>query len=209
MTRYKNNAISNINMKILAFTDIHESKTKIASILKEAKNVDLLVCCGDFTYFGHDTKGVLSALNKLDKPVILIHGNHENEDEVETLCNKFKNIKFIHNKVYYLGNFAFFGHGGGGFSHIDKELERLTKDVKKKVDKSKKLIFLTHAPPYGTKLDDIPFYGHVGCQSITKAILELKPIIHLSGHIHETEGKKDKIGATLSLNPGKGKIITL
>ena len=209
MTRYKNNVIPNKGMKILAFTDIHESKTKIENIIKEAKNVDLLICCGDFTYFSHDIKGVLTTLNKLDKPILLIHGNHENEDEVAILCKKFKNIKFIHNKVYYLGNFAFFGHGGGGFSHKDKELDMLSKDVKKKIDKTKKLIFLTHAPPYGTKLDNHPFHGHVGCQSITKAIMELKPIIHLSGHIHETEGKKDKIGNTISLNPGKGKIITL
>ena len=196
-------------MKILAFTDIHENKAKIANILESARKVDLLVCCGDFTYFGHNTKGILSALAKANKPLILIHGNHEEAHEVKKACETIKNITYIHNKVYILGDFAFFGHGGGGFSYTDRELDLLTKEVKKKLDKTKKLIFITHAPPFGTKVDLQPFYGHVGCQSIVKSIIELKPILHLCGHIHETEGKRDKIGNTITLNPGKGKIITL
>ena len=49
-------------MKILAFTDIHENKVKINTILKTAKDVDMLICCGDFTYFGHNTKGIIATL---------------------------------------------------------------------------------------------------------------------------------------------------
>lgn len=196
-------------MKILAFTDIHENKVKISSIIKTAKDVDLLICCGDLTYFSHNLKGIIAALAKAGKPLIIIHGNHEGAQELKKICENFKNVIYLHNKVYITGNFAFFGHGGGGFSYVDGELDKITKELKKKLDKTKKLIFITHAPPFGTRTDLQPHYGHVGCQSITKSIVELKPILHLSGHIHETEGKRDKIGNTITLNPGKGKIITL
>ncbi len=196
-------------MKILAFTDIHENKAKIANILENAKKADLLVCCGDFTYFGRNIKGILSKLAKSGKPLIIIHGNHEEAHELKKACESFKNVIYIHNKIYILGDFAFFGHGGGGFSYTDEQLDAITKEVKKKLDKTKKLIFITHAPPFGTKVDSQPFYGHVGCQSVMKSILELNPILHLCGHIHETEGKKDRIGKTITLNPGKGKIIAL
>ncbi|MDP4012532.1 MAG: metallophosphoesterase [Candidatus Nanoarchaeia archaeon] len=196
-------------MKILAFTDIHENKIKIDQIIKKAKEVDLLICCGDFTWFGNDTEGVISKIAKTKKPWILLYGNHESPKEVEKIAKKYDNVIFLDDELYTFGDFQFFAHGGGGFSYRDKVLESKVKDLKKKLDKKKRLIFLTHAPPYGTKLDIMPFPGHVGCQSITKAILELQPILYMCGHIHECEGNKDKIGKTLALNPGRGKVIII
>jgi len=183
-------------MKILAFTDIHESKSKIDQILKKSKDVDLLICCGDFTYFENDLKGVIKALAKANKPTIILHGNHEYAPNVKAICEKYDNMIFLNDSLYTFGNLQFFAHGGGGFSYTDKKLEVIAKKIEPKLDKSKKLIFITHAPPYGTKLDLLPFPGHVGCQSIVKVIIDLKPVIHLSGHLHENEGKKDKIGNT-------------
>lgn len=210
MVKYKSATVYLFTMKILAFTDIHESKIKIDQIISKAKEVDILVDCGDFTRFGNDTKGVITKIAKTKKPFILIHGNHENPEEVKEICEKFDNVFFIHDKLYTIGNLQFFGHGGGGFSHRDKRLELIVPKVKQKLDKTKRLIYLNHAPPYGTKLDHMPPpFGHVGCTSVTKAIIELKPVIFLSGHIHETEGQKQKIGNTIALNPGRGKVITL
>ena len=70
-------------------------------------------------------------------------------------------------------------------------------------------ILVTHQPPYKTALD--PIYGeHVGSTSIRKFIKEHQPDYCITGHIHENEGKTDKLGKTIIVNPGPaGKIIEI
>jgi len=196
-------------MKILAFTDIHSNSNYIDIILKKSKkhNPDLLVCSGDLTYFGIKLNFVLKRLNSIKKPLILIHGNHEDEDEVTVLCSKYPNLIYLHKQVYDFKDYRFIGYGGLGFSRTTKSLEKFV--LSKKIE-GKKHILIFHQPPYGTKLDDIPFLGYVGNKSITKMIKLVKPVLALSGHIHETFNKKDKIGNSLLINPGqKGKIISI
>jgi len=78
---------------------------------------------------------------------------------------------------------------------------------KEKITK-KKIILITHGPPYKTKLDYIDYLKeYVGCKSYTTFIKKYKPILALSGHIHETFGKKDKTGQTEIINPGANGMI--
>jgi len=75
--------------------------------------------------------------------------------------------------------------------------------------KNSKVVLITHGPPYGTRCDLMP-QGHVGCKTYTKVDKELKPILHICGHLHETDSRRDKIGNTLVINPGAaGKIIRI
>jgi Icc-related predicted phosphoesterase len=75
--------------------------------------------------------------------------------------------------------------------------------------KKDKVILVTHAPPYNTKVDRIN--GNLcGNKSIRNFISEVKPVLAVCGHLHETAGKRDKIGKTLVINPGyKGMVIDL
>ena len=75
-------------MKILAFTDSHGSRTALTKIKQKAKKADYVLCCGDFTIFSNGTQTFLKEFNKIKKPFILIHGNHEGEDEVRKLVKK-------------------------------------------------------------------------------------------------------------------------
>ena len=73
----------------------------------------------------------------------------------------------------------------------------------------KKLVFITHAPIYKTKLDYI-YKEHRGCKSSRKFVEKFKPVLTLCGHFHETENKSDKINETLIINPGhKGSLIEI
>lgn len=46
-------------------------------------------------------------------------------------------------------------------------------------------ILITHGPPFG-KLDYVPYNNiNVGCEELMKRVEEIKPKIHLYGHIHE------------------------
>jgi Icc-related predicted phosphoesterase len=50
-------------------------------------------------------------------------------------------------------------------------------------------ILITHSPAYGI-LDYAPIGGHVGCEELYRKIAEVKPKIHVCGHIHDGYGQK-------------------
>ncbi len=191
-------------MKILAFTDMHGNADSFKKIKKKAERADLIICAGDFTYFESRMEKILAAMDKLGKKVLLIHGNHEDERNVEKACGKMKNIVFLHKKAHRFNDYLFTGFGGMGFSQKDDEFEKYAQ----KFENKKKIILVTHAPPYNTKLDNL--FSHNGNKSITSFIKKAKPILAICGHFHELFGKKDMIKTTLIINPGpEGRIIKI
>lgn len=196
-------------MKILAFSDMHGNKSALRSIIKRGKkkDIDLLICAGDFSIFSGGAEDILSRLNKINKPVLLIHGNHEDDDELRKRCKLFKNCYFIHDRKFKVKDYVFIGYGGGGFSYRDKSLEKKISKFKKGLDK-KKVVVVTHAPPYKTKIDKI-HKEHAGSKSVRKMIESLKPVLAISGHLHECVGE-DKIDGSRVVNPGyKGRVINV
>ena len=94
---------------------------------------------------------------------------------------------------------------------VDKHFNKVGKKFEKKVKKSKdkKIILVTHAQPYKTKIDRI-MDEPCGNKSIKKFILKVKPDLVIAGHLHENAGKEDKIGKIKLINPGPfGKIINI
>ncbi|MBW2968835.1 metallophosphoesterase family protein [Candidatus Woesearchaeota archaeon] len=194
-------------MKILSFTDTHENLTALRRIEKQASKADVLVCAGDITIFETHIDAMMKRLGKIKKPILIIPGNHETPAVLRKYCSFYKNMRFIHNKLYKFQEYYFLGWGGGGFSQIEKEFEKL---IKKTNIHGKKVILVTHAPPYNTKLDVIS-KKHYGSKSITRYIQKNKNIIlHICGHFHENQGRQDKINQTKIINPGPaGEIILI
>lgn len=198
-------------MKLLAFVDPHLNKIALNKIKEKAikHKPDLLVCCGDITFFGQGLDKVGKFLNDLNIKILIIPGNHESTQEIKSLCSKYKNLINIHKGLFQYKEFSFFGWGTGGFSYIEEEFERLVKQFKKEVPKIKKLIFVTHAPIHGTSTDVLS-NKHLGCKSTRKFIEDFQPVLVLCGHFHETFNKQDKIKKSLILNPGPfGTIIEI
>ena len=192
-------------MKILAFVDLHGSIKSLKKIKQKAKQADILVCAGDLSIFGTEQDLIMAELDNIGKKILILHGNHESEEETKALCTLFENLEFIHKKTYEFQGVVFIGWGGGGFSLIDKRFEKFTDKIKKKI-KGKKTVLITHAPPYNTKTDYI-YKQHSGNKSIRKFIEITQPKIAICGHLHETAGKKDKIKNSLVINPGPEGII--
>ena len=199
-------------MKILAFTDTHGSLLALRRIEQKVRiqKPDLLVCSGDVSIFEHGILGIMRRLNKLNKKIIMVHGNHEDDSTFRKLSRIFKNVIFIHKNYFIEGNILFLGYGGGGFSVVDKEFENIAKIKFKKIiqkNKNKKIILVTHAPPYKTNLDKL-IQGHCGNKSIRNFVQKNKIDFLICGHLHENFGREDKIGKTKAINPGPfGKII--
>ncbi len=189
-------------VKVLFFSDFHNQEVFRYDLDLKAEEADLIVCAGDFTIFESDIEDVLSWMNSWGKKVLLIHGNHESESTVRSLVKDYPNLRFIHGSRFRFRGIDFLGWGGGGFSDVDEGLLRKI-PIWERLDGKK--VFVSHAPPFGTKLD---YLGeHVGNHTIRKAIKLLKPLVAVSGHIHETAGEKDHLGKSLLLNPGPSGVI--
>ena len=144
-------------MRILAFVDVHGSLRAIEILKKKAKQADVLVCAGDISIFEQNLDDLVFRLNEFGKRVLMIPGNHETEEELEKICSRFKNMRYLHKKDIRMGGYLFIGYGGGGFALVDPEFEGWSK----RYEKEKNLILITHAPPYKTKVD-VVFKKHHG-----------------------------------------------
>jgi len=194
-------------MKIFAFTDCHCEDRLDSKLIDNSKEAELIVCAGDFTTFGRNIDKIMKDFSKFNKPVLIIHGNHEEGEDFKKF--NISNVRYLHKKFYIKDNFVFFGYGGGGFSERYTDLEELIPKIKEK-SKGKKLIVITHAPVYGTTTDFSDWAGHVGSKSALKLIKETKPALFICGHMEENSGQIDNVGKTIIINPGdEGKLIEI
>ncbi|MAG50055.1 hypothetical protein CL621_00245 [archaeon] len=195
-------------MKILAFVDLHGNKLFLNEIIERAKREKphLIICAGDLSDWGRNLNSILSKINKIGILTLIIHGNHESEEELTKIIKPLKSIIFLHGSSYKINKYIFFGYGGGGFALEDKKLEKIIKKVKT-IKKRSKIILVTHAPPYNTTLDRLDHMGHLGSKSIRKFIEEVNPVLNICGHLHENTGNVDKIKRTKIINPGNGAIL--
>jgi len=207
-----NSTASISTLKLLCFADLHESLSgmrKLETMVRKEMPA-VVVCAGDYTVFEQHIEQMMNWLQKLPVPVLLIHGNHEEEAVVRTMCKSRHNITFLHKKLVMKDGVLFVGYGGGGFEHKDPEFERFAKDHEDKIKSAEKVVLVTHGPPHGTKLDHI-WGDSVGNKSYAAFLKQHKnAVLGVSGHIHETAGKQDMIGTATVINPGpQGKVIVI
>ncbi len=195
-------------MKLLAFVDTHEDPTVFArfrEVIAEEK-IDVACCAGDFTIFGRGTEAVLAEMNTLGVPVVLIHGNHEDEEEVVEALEGKENLHWAHGRIVDLVGVRFFGFGGHGFRKEEPELEELERQHAGEFTQN--TIILSHAPPYGTTLDEAGPGWHVGNESLTGLLRRRRPMLLLCGHIHQCFHQRERVLKTLCINPGPdGEIV--
>lgn len=190
-------------MKAIAFSDLHGDKKALQSIISASKKADILLCSGDLTSFQQGLNGILRKLNSIKKPVVIIPGNHEGPRFLREMCRKFPNIKDIHKESCIVGNLLIIGYGSGGFLQREPDFIPARKRFSKliKAHPEKKVVMLTHAPPYGTRLDKIR-REHRGNKDISDFIKKNRVEVLICGHFHENAGIVEKIGKTVAMNPG-------
>jgi len=202
-------------MKILAFTDLHSNKKVLKELIKKARkyNPDILISSGDLSNFGVGLKEVLIELNAIGKPVFVIPGNHETSSEINSIkkMHALKNLRNITNRFTSFQNIVLYGYSSCFFSRVDnsfeKKIPRLAERLKKYGDK--KLIFVSHAPPFGTEVGSI-WGQEEGCYQVREFIIKLKPTLTICGHFHNNFYSADKLNKSLIINPGpEGTLINL
>jgi Icc-related predicted phosphoesterase len=133
---------------------------------------------------------------------------------------KGKIVRILHNRFYRMKGFNLAGYPFVNptpflLKDWEKTEEEIAKDLKKLSENinHRKTVCVFHAPPYGTKLDMLHNREHKGSHAIWKFIEKEQPVLCLHGHIHESPEvsgtTKQRIGKTLCVNPGSGRIISV
>jgi Icc-related predicted phosphoesterase len=201
-------------LRILAAADVHGDKKLVSRLADKAekKKVDLVVLCGDLTFFETDVSGMIGPFREKDKKVIFVPGNHETLATADFLSKMYDKTYNLHGYSIMIGDVGFFGVGGGnvGIFDVDEaETKKLLKRALKGIRNAKKKVLVSHMPPVDTKLDNLG-WTNAGSKSIREIIEDVQPDLCLCGHIHETFGEEEMIGKTRVINVGiKGKIIDI
>ena len=194
-------------MKILAVSDIHGKYMKIIEYLKE-NNVDLIILTGDITHFGPPelAEEIINEISSFDIPVLAIPGNCDPINLYGNIDNS--NAINIHGRSVTIKNIGICGFGGSNPTPFNTPLEfdevEIYDEARKAMESIKNhkvTLFITHAPPIGTKTDILPSGDHVGSESIRRVIEEFQPTLNICGHIHESRAM-DEVGETKVVNPG-------
>lgn len=197
-------------MKLLVFGDSHGDMITLSLAKEKAHDVDLVICLGDLTFFGEDLDELLKFVNTFPKRVVMMHGNHEDEEIMRLLSKRYQNISFSHADIFHHDEYSFITYGGDGFSRHNPHFEEVARELIKQTKDIHKTVIVFHGPPHGTKLD-VPYEDfHSGSVSYRKFLEEYQPLIAFAGHIHEGEKQVDNIGHVTIFNPGPdGEVIDL
>jgi len=187
--------------RITFISDSHTKHDKLNGFLPGG---DILLHSGDLTGRGYITEienfmKWYDNINNYDTKVF-IAGNHDfgfqdDNQKLRGLLTGYKTIDYLEDELMMVGedydnmikiwgspwqpefhNWAFNLPRG---EKIKEKWDMIPVDTD---------ILITHGPPFG-KLDYVPYNNiNVGCEELMKRVEEIKPKIHVFGHIHEGYG---------------------
>lgn len=194
-------------MKIVALTDIHGRVQAADLIADDLKSADLVILPGDLTTFGkrEEAAQIVDAVRKHNANVLAVMGNCDYPEVEQYLTDEGLCIHRSHRRV---NGVVFAGLGGSLKCPIPTLNEWTEEQVAEHLEAAVKgapadvpLVLVSHQPARNTITDLAANGGHVGSTAVRDFIERRKPILCLSGHIHEAQGT-DSIGPTTLVNPG-------
>ena len=193
-------------MKKYKITLISDTHNKHKQITQDLPGGDILIHAGDISSMGyeHEIREFCKWFNNLDNYThkIFIAGNHDwgfqdYPDKVKEILDFYNKITYLQDDFIYVGedsqdmikiygspwqprfmNWAFNADRG---DDIMQHWNKIPTDTD---------ILITHGPAFGY-LDTIVGQGiPLGCEDLTDKIAEIKPKMHICGHIHSGHGHK-------------------
>lgn len=181
-------------MKIVAISDTHGKHKNL--VLPEG---DILVHAGDVSSMGKESeiKGFLNWFSKTDFTYkILIAGNHDfyfekishNAEVLEELIPA--NVIYLNDTGIEIEGINIWGSPIQPWFYNWAFNRYRGEDIKRHWNKipQNTNILITHGPAYGV-LDKTTRNESVGCEDLLEKIEEVKPKLHICGHIHEAYGR--------------------
>lgn len=200
-------------MRFLVLSDMHDDDVFIHQLKDEFKQADGVIFGGDFAKYNHPetAEPALRRLKDCHQSVYAVLGNCDEPDflsrlEEEDIC--------VQGSMVFRDGLVFAGSGGGskftGTTPNERTDEELASDFQIVLNQPiagddfpvwDNMVMIMHNPPKDTDCDRIDSGVHVGSESLRKVIETVRPLVVVTGHIHESAAV-DKIGSTVVMNPG-------
>ncbi|MGP1587751.1 MAG: metallophosphoesterase [Treponemataceae bacterium] len=195
-------------MRFLIISDGHGNSDMLDKLNEEFKKSDIVLFAGDFAKFGRKSTGKLF-LEKLvlkHEKIFAVLGNCDEQTFIEQLEKADISVE---NSLVYSDGLVFIGSGGGskftGTTPFERDEKDLVFDLHLVSDQIEhdwsNLVVIMHNPPKDTKCDIVGKDIHVGSSLLRQWIEQVKPLLVVTGHIHESRGI-DSVGETSVMNPG-------
>lgn len=185
--------------KIMFISDTHGLHNYIKDVYGELPNVDIIIHSGDFSRYGEfeESNEFLDWYSKQNaKHKVLIAGNHDFifqlEDRKNWLLANHSDITYLEDSFVNIDGIGIYGSPWSpifGMWAFMKQRNAELDEVWQKVPKDGSVdILVTHTPAYGRHDVSVRGNHHVGCEMLAVRMGEIKPKIHVCGHIHECGG---------------------
>jgi Icc-related predicted phosphoesterase len=172
-------------MRILHVSDAHCDTGALKRILA-GESYDLAVATGDFECL----ETVEAFLSSAAGRALAVTGNMDHPAVFRRLMEAGA---LLDGRLESVGGLVFAGVGG-----LDPATSIRT--LRGRLGGSRVDVLLSHHPPMGVL--DLTVVGvRAGLDSVRRLVEELRPALHMFGHIHESPGYESQ-GGTLFVNPG-------
>lgn len=203
--------------KIIAVSDIHGAYESVQRILLKEPLFDALILAGDLTTNGspREAEDALKLFRQIGKPIVSVAGNMD----PLTLEPTFESMtSYVNGRGIVIDKVGFCGVSGSPVTPMNTPYELPEETIRQRAESGWKdlelarwKIFIPHAPPYNTAVDQVLSGTHVGSKAVRSFIEQHQPDVVVCGHIHEARGK-DTIGNSQIVNcgpAGKGYYVVI
>ena len=156
----------------------------------------MLIHAGDFMAFGDTPKEIVDFNQWLGKQPhrfkVVIAGNHDLmfERHPGAARELLSNAIYLENSGTELAGMKIWG------SPVQPEFNNWAFNVARgaairrywKMIPANTDVLVTHGPPFGVLDKSDPSTAHLGCEELAKAVEQIKPRLHVFGHIHGGHG---------------------
>lgn len=178
-------------IRIVCISDTHGQHGKLI-----VPDGDVLIHAGDFMKFGDRPKEIVDFNHWLGKLAhrfkVVIAGNHDVmfERHPGAARELLDNAIYLENSGMELAGLKIWG------SPVQPEFNNWAFNVARgapirrywKMIPANTDVLVTHGPPFGVLDQSHPSTAHLGCEELLKAVEEIKPHLHVFGHIHGGHG---------------------
>jgi Icc-related predicted phosphoesterase len=187
-------------------TFISDTHTKHKHVTGELPGGDILIHCGDISNRGYmnEIKNFLEWFDGIKgyEHKIFIAGNHDfgfqdNPKLCAKLLQDYPTVTYLEDSSVIIDGIKIYGSPWqprfyNWAFNVDRGWDIAQKWEKIPQDTD---ILITHGPLHGI-LDSTYTGQRVGCEDLYKKVMEIKPKVHCSGHIHFDHGMKEIDGIT-------------
>lgn len=193
-------------MKLVLISDTHNKHQEVPKI-----ECDVLVHAGDLTMAGslHEIQKAGDWIREYPAEFkVVIAGNHDfgfeskKNQAIAALCSyddnsHDKSVFYLENSAVMLNGVKFYGSPYTPWFYDLAFNSWRGAEIKKHWDKipNDTDVLITHGPAFGYcdkvsgSSPGLTTFGHAGCKDLLTKIQEVKPKIHVSGHLHQGRGE--------------------